>query len=270
MRNHSSVSMHDESSTETAHHGYFSRRAVASVVAFAAGAVLIGASQAAADVPASSSSTYPATATLDGRTAMELGNHAYPDLFLEGTEIRVLCQAAGSEAYGSRVWDIAATEIDSPAGGRPVLLPDRYVRTGFDGFAPELPRCTDSDLASATSPQKMVSFEVDDSSPCESPDPGSIPGPWGGKWRWVPWGGHSPAQEFGDAVLRNVCLVGEDVRSVVEKYVVPAIEACVGTGGAQHVQNFVLKGRRASVPEVVYGCVAGTLGELGVKIYLVN
>ena len=96
--------------------------------------------------------TYRATATLDGRTALDLSNHTYPDLFSEGTPLVVLCQALGPEAYGSPIWDIVATEETSAAAGRPVAVVDEYVRTGYADFSPEIPRCSASDVDKLLAP----------------------------------------------------------------------------------------------------------------------
>lgn len=100
-------------------------------------------------------STYQATATLDGRTTMSLSNHAYPDLFPVGSSLRAICQARGPVAYGSSIWDLVATPKDSPAEGRPVIVVDRYVRTGHRGFSPELRRCSSSDLATLKTPKRQ-------------------------------------------------------------------------------------------------------------------
>lgn len=104
---------------------------------------------------AGGSAYYPASATLDGRTTMSLSNHAYPDLVPSGMLLRVLCQVRGPVAYGSAVWDVVATAQDGPAGGRPVLVVDRYVRTGHTGFSPKLPRCSSSDLAALRVPRRQ-------------------------------------------------------------------------------------------------------------------
>jgi hypothetical protein len=72
-------------------------------------------------------------ATLDGRTVMDLNNHAYPNRYSSGSFVTVQCQDAGGYAYGSVVWDKTSDGL---------WIPDHYVRTGYDDFSPELPRCT--------------------------------------------------------------------------------------------------------------------------------
>jgi CHAP domain len=75
------------------------------------------------------------TATLDGRTAKDLNNHAYPDRYVAGSMVTIACQDYGPEAYGSTIWDYTADRL---------WVVDRYIKTGFSGFAPGLPRCNGS------------------------------------------------------------------------------------------------------------------------------
>ena len=85
--------------------------------------------------PASGSGkTFQVTATLDGRTVKDLANHAVPNKYSAGSFVTVKCQDAGGYAYGSVVWDQT---------GDSLWIPDHYVKTGYDDFAPELPRCVD-------------------------------------------------------------------------------------------------------------------------------
>ncbi len=85
--------------------------------------------------PASGSGkVFQVTATLDGRTAKDLANHAVPDKYASGSYVTITCQDAGAYAYGSVVWDKTSDSL---------WIPDHYVRTGYDDFAPELPRCSD-------------------------------------------------------------------------------------------------------------------------------
>ncbi len=51
------------------------------------------------------SSQFLVSFTLDGRTAKDLNNHAYPNRYPAGTRIGVTCQDLGPDAYGSAVWD---------------------------------------------------------------------------------------------------------------------------------------------------------------------
>ncbi|HVK23800.1 MAG TPA: CHAP domain-containing protein [Actinokineospora sp.] len=79
--------------------------------------------------------SYPVTATLDGRSAKDLNNHAYPDRYPSGSTINIVCQDSGPDAYGSSVWDYTAEGL---------WVTDVYVKTGFSGFSPNLQRCSDA------------------------------------------------------------------------------------------------------------------------------
>jgi len=81
------------------------------------------------------SSQFLVSATLDGRTAKDLNNHAYPDRYPAGTRIGVTCQDLGPDAYGSPVWDYTTDSL---------WVVDKYVRTGYSSFDPKLPRCSGS------------------------------------------------------------------------------------------------------------------------------
>jgi len=99
------------------------------VAALALVAVLANAGPAQAAVEPRS---YKVTATLDGRTAKDLSNHAHPDRYPVNTAVTVTCQDSGPDAYGSPVWDRTSDGF---------WVPDRYVKTGHAGFTDELPRC---------------------------------------------------------------------------------------------------------------------------------
>jgi len=92
--------------------------------------------------------TYPVTADLDGRTEPERGEEAIAeeDFLRKGRRVRVICQAAGERIYGSRLWDMVS------AGGDTYYVPDRYIRTGTDGRAEEIRRCTGKDDDKVTRP----------------------------------------------------------------------------------------------------------------------
>ncbi len=78
--------------------------------------------------------SYPVRATLDGRTAKDLNNHAVPNKYLEGTRVVVVCQSSGGATYGgSTIWDLTEDGL---------WIPDYYVGTGYSGFSPTIPRCT--------------------------------------------------------------------------------------------------------------------------------
>lgn len=89
---------------------------------------------------------YTATADLDGRDAPELNTTYIYNFVDEGDSVRVICQTAGQSAYGSKIWDLVA----SPPGGPTVtghkFVPDRFVKTGTDGFSDEIPRCTETEI----------------------------------------------------------------------------------------------------------------------------
>ncbi|GAA1262715.1 hypothetical protein Psi02_75220 [Planotetraspora silvatica] len=78
------------------------------------------------------SHSYTVTATLDGRTAKDLNNHAYPNKYPNGSTITVVCQDSGPDAYGSTVWDRTSDNL---------WVTDFYVKTGHSGFTDEVPRC---------------------------------------------------------------------------------------------------------------------------------
>jgi hypothetical protein len=75
----------------------------------------------------------PITATLDGRTAKDVNNHAYPNKYPSGSTVWITCQDSGPSAYGSSIWDRTQDNL---------WVPDYYVTTGFSGFDPYLPRCS--------------------------------------------------------------------------------------------------------------------------------
>ncbi|MGK4579901.1 CHAP domain-containing protein [Kitasatospora sp. HPMI-4] len=101
--------------------------------------------------PSPNGRQFPVGATLDGRTAKDLNNHAYPDKYPQGSLVTVVCQESGPDAYGSTVWDKTSDNL---------WVTDKYVKTGYSGFAPGLPNCGG-----------------DSGTPAPSvPDPGSVRG----------------------------------------------------------------------------------------------
>jgi GH24 family phage-related lysozyme (muramidase) len=77
--------------------------------------------------------SYAVTATLDGRTAKSMSNHAAPDKYPIGSTATVVCQASGPATYqGSTVWDLTEDGL---------WITDYYVSTGYRGFSPDLQRC---------------------------------------------------------------------------------------------------------------------------------
>src|SRR3954452_5257050 len=76
---------------------------------------------------------FTVAATLDGRTAKKLTNHAYPDRYRRGSSVRISCQAYGGPTYrGSYLWDRTADRL---------WIADHFVNTGTTGLVPGLPRC---------------------------------------------------------------------------------------------------------------------------------
>jgi cell wall-associated NlpC family hydrolase len=83
-------------------------------------------------VDTATATSYEVTATLDGRTAKDVGNHAFPNLYVAGQYVPISCQASGTAAYGSTVWDLTKDHL---------WIPDYYVRTGSSGFSSAIVRC---------------------------------------------------------------------------------------------------------------------------------
>jgi hypothetical protein len=83
-------------------------------------------------VSSATAGSFEVTATLDGRTAKDLTNHAFPNLYIAGQYVPISCQASGAAAYGSTVWDLTKDHV---------WIPDYYVRTGSSGFSSAIVRC---------------------------------------------------------------------------------------------------------------------------------
>jgi hypothetical protein len=92
--------------------------------------------------------TYPVTADLDGRATPSLGAEAVvkENFLRKEQEVRVICQAKGDRAYGSRIWDLV------PHDGDTYFVPDRFIKTGTNGRAPEIRRCGKKDFKRVTRP----------------------------------------------------------------------------------------------------------------------
>ncbi|MEV0272118.1 NlpC/P60 family protein [Hamadaea sp. NPDC050747] len=86
---------------------------------------------------AQSGKAYPATADLNGRAGPSLTARVVEEnMYRKGEKVVVVCQIAGSVAYGSAIWD----KTDDG-----VYVPDAYVKTGVEkNFAPGIARCTDT------------------------------------------------------------------------------------------------------------------------------
>jgi cell wall-associated NlpC family hydrolase len=83
-------------------------------------------------VASATAESFEVTATLDGRIAKDLTNHAFPNLYIAGQYVPISCQASGAAAYGSTVWDLTKDHL---------WIPDYYVRTGSSGFSSAIVRC---------------------------------------------------------------------------------------------------------------------------------
>jgi hypothetical protein len=99
--------------------------------------VLLAPAVASADTPVTSlrpwapDSTYLVEEDLDGRAQPAAEPRTVVDHVRAGQWVRIECQTAGEEAYGSAVWD--------KVGG--LFVPDRYVKTYTTGFLQGVPRC---------------------------------------------------------------------------------------------------------------------------------
>jgi hypothetical protein len=127
--------------------GGFARPALLAVLLALAATALTGALAAAgaqAEPHPDHRPTYRVTADLDGRWKPAKDFIAIVDHVKAGQEVRVVCQAIGGRAYGSRIWDLV------PSDGETAFVPDRFVRTGTNGRSPEIRRCTRKDLRSVT------------------------------------------------------------------------------------------------------------------------
>jgi hypothetical protein len=90
---------------------------------------------------------YPATADLNGREAPALDATYIHNFVNKGDSVRVVCQTIGGPAYGSRIWDLVSPGAGDPtARGHLKFVPDRFIRTGTDGFSDEIPRCTETEI----------------------------------------------------------------------------------------------------------------------------
>src|SRR5262249_1209256 len=80
---------------------------------------------------------YPATADLNGRGGPSLGARVVEEnMYRKGERVVIVCQIAGSLAYGSKIWD----KTDDG-----VYVPDAYVKTGVENnFVPGIARCADT------------------------------------------------------------------------------------------------------------------------------
>jgi cell wall-associated NlpC family hydrolase len=102
--------------------------------------------------PSATATSFEVTANLDGRTAKDLTNHAFPNLYIAGQYVPITCQASGTAAYGSTVWDLTKDHL---------WIPDYYVRTGTSGFSSAIVRCDSQPTSSAGGFDYTISATLD-------------------------------------------------------------------------------------------------------------
>lgn len=85
--------------------------------------------------------TYEVTADLDGRLAPinRPGAIVAVDFLLKRQRVPVECQKYGDPAYGSRLWDLVSSRR------RTLFVPDRFIKTGTSGRAPQIRKCSGQD-----------------------------------------------------------------------------------------------------------------------------
>ena len=89
---------------------------------------------------------YKVTADLDGRTAPVNRPVAIAAVnFLHKRErVPVECQMYGDRAHGSRLWDLFSIR------DRTLFVPDRFIKTGTNGRAPQIRKCDGQDRVDAS------------------------------------------------------------------------------------------------------------------------
>jgi hypothetical protein len=107
------------------------------LLATVAGTVATPAVQAAEPPPPH---TYKVTADVDGRRTPSKNDIAITNFVRRGERVPIECQAYGGLAYGSRWWDLVSKD------GATLFVPDRYVKTGTSGEAPDIRLCTEDEL----------------------------------------------------------------------------------------------------------------------------
>jgi NlpC/P60 family len=83
---------------------------------------------------------YKAAVDLAGRSAKSTSARevkTYP----AGSTVYITCQAIGANAYGSNIWDKTTDKL---------WVADHYLKTGYDSFAPGVPRCSGEDDSSGS------------------------------------------------------------------------------------------------------------------------
>ncbi|MEU1728993.1 CHAP domain-containing protein [Nonomuraea sp. NPDC005692] len=88
---------------------------------------LVSATTAVADA-----GPFKAKVDIDGRGSMDPDDRVSTDAYLADADVTIVCQDTGPAVGGSAVWDYTTKKV---------WVPDTYVRTGIDGFLPDVPRC---------------------------------------------------------------------------------------------------------------------------------
>jgi hypothetical protein len=85
--------------------------------------------------------TYKVTADLDGRLAPtnRPGAIVAVDFLHKRQRVPIECQKYGDRAYGSRLWDLVSSRR------RTLFVPDRFIKTGTSGRAPQIRKCSGQD-----------------------------------------------------------------------------------------------------------------------------
>jgi hypothetical protein len=106
----------------------------------------LAAPRADAGPPPDGPRTYKVTADLDGRLSPlnRPGVIMAVDFLLKGQRVPIECQKFGDRAYGSRLWDLVSSRR------RTLYVPDRFIKTGTSGRAPEIRRCNFQDRPDTT------------------------------------------------------------------------------------------------------------------------
>ncbi|NNG35101.1 GDSL-type esterase/lipase family protein [Nakamurella aerolata] len=132
---------------------------------------------------------FPVRADLDGRTTKQLNGERVKE-YKQGSEVEVVCQADGENAYGSTIWDKTSDNL---------WVPDRYVGTGSDGFAPGVPKCDPNDGQPNVGPPPAPEPNPEPAPPAEQPPAEQPPAeqPPAGKPRVVAMGDSYASGEAG-------------------------------------------------------------------------
>ncbi|KAF7728211.1 hypothetical protein EC973_006492 [Apophysomyces ossiformis] len=96
--------------------------------------LLVSALFAAGLMGSTEAACFPAKADLDGRSSPSTGASRTSNVHKSGDCVKVQCQTTGDSIYGSNIWDFDGK----------YYLPDAYIKTGYSGFNPNIPKCKGS------------------------------------------------------------------------------------------------------------------------------